>query len=161
MKRNLDKLDKQILECLYEDVRVSNRKIAGMLDITEATVRARIRRMKNDRLVRFTAAVDTKIFANPVGGFIGVNTHDGCLRTVCTQLAALPELNFVAAMLGRYDIICTFNLQSSLELRELLERKIPIIEGVRNTEAVQALQVYKFDRHWSVLETASPPQPAR
>lgn len=153
MTRRLDKLDRQILDCLYQDVRISNRKIAGMLAITEATVRTRIRRMKDDNLVRFTAAVDAKVFANPVGGFVGINTIDGKIRKVCDRLAAIPEVNFVSAMLGRYDIICTFSVRSSEQARELLEEKIPVIKGVRGMESVNALQVYKFDRRWSVLGT--------
>ena len=151
MKRQLDQLDKQILSCLYEDVRISNRKIAVMLDITEGTVRTRINRMKEDKLVRFTAVVDAKVYTHPVFGFVGINTVDGSVRQVCEQLAALPELNFVATMLGRYDIICTFMLGDSEQLQTLLHAKIPAIAGVRDIESIQGLQVHKFDRHWSVL----------
>ena len=66
-------------------------------------------------------------------------------------LATLSELNFVAMMLGRYDIICTFLLRDSKQLHNLLQQKIPAIAGVKSTESIQALQVYKFDRRWSVL----------
>ena len=151
MKRLLDDLDKQILDCLYKDVRISNRKIAAALGITEGTVRTRIRRMQEDRLVRFTAAIDSKVYAQPVVGFIGVNVFGGKLREACDALAAFSELNFVAVMLGRYDIICTFLLAENEQLRDLLESKIPAIDGVKSTESIQALQVYKFDRRWSVL----------
>lgn len=151
MKRLLDKLDKQILDCLYEDVRISNRKIATRLGITEGTVRSRIQRMKGDNLVRFTAAVDTKVYTHPVYGFIGINTRDGKVREVCKQLARLPELNFVASMLGRYDIVCTFILADGADLRELLHTKIPTIEGIADKESIQILHAHKFDRRWSVL----------
>ena len=151
LKRKLDTLDKQILEYLYEDVRISNRRIAAALGVTEGTVRTRIRRMQADQLVKFTAAVDAKMFAHPVVGFVGVTVVGDSRRSVCEALSALAELNFVAMLLGRYDIICTFLLRDNDQLRVLLQEKIPAIPGVRGTESIQALHVYKFDRRWSVL----------
>ena len=40
----LDDLDRQLIEVLARDARVSNRKIAGDLGVTEGTVRGRIKR---------------------------------------------------------------------------------------------------------------------
>lgn len=151
MRRLLDKLDKQILDCLYDDVRISNRKIASRLNITESTVRTRIQRMKDDKLVRFTAAVDSRVYTRPVYGFVGINTKNGALRDVSTALAQLPELNFVATMLGRYDIICTFLVKDDDALRELLHTTIPAIDGISDKESIQILHAHKFDRRWSVL----------
>jgi Lrp/AsnC family transcriptional regulator, regulator for asnA, asnC and gidA len=151
MKRRLDQIDKAILEQLYVDVRISNRKIAAALSITEGTVRTRIKRMKDEGSVRFTAALDSQVYAQPVIGYIGVNISGADKRAVCSQLAELSELNFISLMLGRYDVLCTFLLRDSTQLRDLLQEKIPAIPGITSTESVQALQVYKFDRRWSVL----------
>ena len=152
MKHRLDDLDKQILEYLYEDVRMSNRKIASALGITEGTVRSRIRRMQENRLVRFTAALDTKVYAQPVVGFIGITVDVPHLRNVSLALAEFSELNFVATVLGRYDIICTFLVADNEQLRNLLQQKIPTIAGVKSSESVQDLRGFKFDRRWSVLK---------
>ena len=40
---NLDDLDRQLIEILSRDARLSNRKIAADLDVTEGTVRGRIK----------------------------------------------------------------------------------------------------------------------
>ena len=78
MKRQLDKLDRQILDYLYEDVRISNRKIASTLDVTEGTVRSRIGRMQEDGIVRFTATLDARVLLQPIAGFIGINVVGHC-----------------------------------------------------------------------------------
>ena len=51
----LDDLDRQLIEILGRDARVSNRKIAGDLGVTEGTVRGRIKRLQQERLIAFTA----------------------------------------------------------------------------------------------------------
>ena len=42
MKRQLDKVDRQIVEHLGQDARTSNRQIADEIGVTEGTVRSRI-----------------------------------------------------------------------------------------------------------------------
>ena len=42
----IDKIDRKILECLSEDARVSNREIANEMDLTEGTVRGRIKSLQ-------------------------------------------------------------------------------------------------------------------
>ena len=44
----LDDLDRQLIEILGRDARVSNRKIAGDLGVTEGTVRGRIKRLQQE-----------------------------------------------------------------------------------------------------------------
>lgn len=151
MKRRLDELDKKILDCLYDDVRVSNRRVAATLEITEGTVRSRIARMQKEGLVRFTATLDAKSLHQPVSGIIGINVVSDNVEPVSQALAALTEINFVGKMLGRYDILCTFVVHNNEVLATLLQSTIPAISGVKSTESLQVVQIFKFDRRWSVL----------
>lgn len=149
-KRRLDEQDKRILNCLYDDVRISNRRVAAALDITEGTVRTRIARMQKEGLVRFTATLDARFFRH-IGGIIGINVADDNVESVCKVLAALTQINFVGKMLGRYDILCTFMVHNNEELAALLQSTIPAINGVKSSDSLQVVQIYKFDRRWSVL----------
>ena len=49
MRRNLDEADQAIVERLSRDARVSNREIAEQLGVTEGTVRARVKRMEEEK----------------------------------------------------------------------------------------------------------------
>lgn len=51
----LDQLDRQLIDILAKDARVSNRKIAADLGVTEGTVRGRIKRLQQEGLIAFTA----------------------------------------------------------------------------------------------------------
>ena len=110
--------------------------------------------MQENRLVRFTAAIDEKVYDQPVNGFIGVNVDAQHLRSVAKQLAGFSELNFVAMVLGRYDILCAYLMTDVEQLQALLQHKIPSIEGVKNIESVRDLRRFKFDRRWSFLDNS-------
>ena len=47
----LDDLDRQIVERLARDARVSNRAIAAELGVTEGTIRTRIKRLQAEGLI--------------------------------------------------------------------------------------------------------------
>ena len=61
-KRRLDAVDRQIVERLSHDARTSNRQIAAELGVTEGTVRARIKRMEDEKLIRITAVTNIDRF---------------------------------------------------------------------------------------------------
>ena len=54
-RRRLDAVDRVIVEQLSRDARISNRQIAQELGVTEGTVRARVKRMEEEKLIRITA----------------------------------------------------------------------------------------------------------
>ena len=59
----LDQTDAAIVEQLYESPRMAFREIARRLDISEATVRTRVRRLQDTQVLRFTAFVDPQVLA--------------------------------------------------------------------------------------------------
>ena len=54
-RRRLDPVDESIVTRLARDARISNRQIADDLGVTEGTVRARIKRMEEEKQIRITA----------------------------------------------------------------------------------------------------------
>ncbi|HBQ39888.1 MAG TPA: Lrp/AsnC family transcriptional regulator, partial [Halieaceae bacterium] len=63
-RRRLDDIDRQIVVRLSEDARISNRQIATDLGVTEGTVRARVKRMEEERQIRITAVTNIDRFRN-------------------------------------------------------------------------------------------------
>ncbi|MEY2925617.1 MAG: hypothetical protein RL367_94, partial [Pseudomonadota bacterium] len=68
----LDDLDRQLIAILSDDARVSNRKIANDLGVTEGTVRGRIKRLQQDKLIAFTAITSLGLEKAGKLAFIGV-----------------------------------------------------------------------------------------
>src|SRR5690606_7507233 len=134
-KRQLDQLDRQILEWLSADARTSNRKIAAELGVTEGTVRARIKRMEDERQIRITAIANIGRLSSPALAYIWVEVDKTAQsREVAEQLRAIPEIGFVGIMLGRFDLLAITMVYDNEQLARFLNTTISGIPGVRRTE---------------------------
>ena len=51
----MDKIDRNIVSALAQNGRLSNREIAKWLSVSEATVPRRLKRLKDDGLIKITA----------------------------------------------------------------------------------------------------------
>jgi DNA-binding Lrp family transcriptional regulator len=91
----LDELDRQLIEILSHDARVSNRKIASSLGVTEGTVRGRIKRLQQDRLIAFTAITSFGMENSSKLAFIGVQADVGDVQDIARRIAELELVNGV------------------------------------------------------------------
>ena len=145
-KRALDEVDRQIVARLTRDARTSNRQIAAELGVTEGTVRGRIKRLEEDRLIRITAINNIHRLKTPLLAFVWIDVEksvdaDGVAR----ELAALPQLGFVGKMLGRSDLLAITMVQDPEELTEFVHTVISGIPGVRKTDVTLGVKFIKHD----------------
>lgn len=145
-KRALDEVDRQIVARLARDARTSNRQIAAELGVTEGTVRGRIKRLEEDRLIRITAINNIHRLKTPLLAFVWIDVEksvdaDGVAR----ELAALPQLGFVGKMLGRSDLLAITMVQDPEELTEFVHTVISGIPGVRKTDVTLGVKFIKHD----------------
>ncbi|MFZ5745941.1 MAG: Lrp/AsnC family transcriptional regulator [Pseudomonadota bacterium] len=141
----LDDLDRQLIEVLARDARVSNRKIAVDLGVTEGTVRGRIKRLQQDGLISFTAITSFGLADSARMAFIGVQAEVSDVREVARQIADLSQVNAVMLTMGRFNIlaICLFN--SLDHLHEVASDKILAIPGVHHVETSIAVKTLKYN----------------
>lgn len=142
---NLDDLDRQMIEILSRDARVSNRKIAADLGVTEGTVRGRIKRLQQDRLIAFTAITDFGMANASNIAFIGVQANVENVREVAREIADLPEVNAVIITMGRFNIsvICLFDSLDSLWA--VASDKILSLPHVHHVETSIAVNTIKYN----------------
>lgn len=141
----LDDLDRQLIDILARDARVSNRKIAVDLGVTEGTVRGRIKRLQQDRLISFTAITDFGLADDSRLAFIGVQADVDNVRDIARQIGELPTVNAVMVIMGRFNILA-FCLFSSLDgLLEIASEEILAIPGVHHVETSIAVKTIKYN----------------
>jgi DNA-binding Lrp family transcriptional regulator len=141
----LDDLDRQLIAILSKDARVSNRKIAADLGVTEGTVRGRIKRLQQDGLIAFTAITGFSLSNHAKLAFIGVQTEVGSVREVAHKIAEIPLVTGVMITMGQFNIlaICVFD-----ELENLVEHasdRILSIPGVHHVETSIAVKTLKYN----------------
>jgi len=145
-RRKLDDLDKSIVTWLSRDARISNGHIARELDVTEGTVRARIKRMEQEKLIRITAVTNIDRFRDAALAYIWIEVErSGQTRAVAEALADVPELGFVGIMLGRSDILAITMVRNAEHLAEFVHKRINSVEGVRRTESTLGVNFVKHD----------------
>jgi len=145
-KRTLDELDRRIVDRLARDARTSNRRIAAELDVTEGTVRGRIRRMQDDKLIHITAVSNIARLPNAILVYIWIEVEKSSeAERVARALAAMPRIGFVARMLGRFDVLAITMVQDPAELTEFLHGHVTNIPGVRRADCTMGVDFIKHD----------------
>lgn len=152
-KIDLDDLDVAILQALIDDGRQSSRKIARMHNVSEGTIRTRLGRLTQARLVRVVAMVE------PVAlGLAGVITcvslrvDRARLSAIQKELATLPESVFTAVCVGSADISLALVATDPQQLIELIASQIQTIDGVLATDTLLMVDVVRFSPYMKRLD---------
>ena len=141
----LDDLDHQIVERLARDARVSNRAIAAELGVTEGTIRTRVKRLQAEGLIQFTVVTDFRMAGSPNLVMFGIHADPSRVEGIAKQISAIPEINCVIVLLGRYSVLAMALLQTVEQLNDLLLTRIRTLEGVREVEVSISVHNIKYD----------------
>jgi len=109
-------------------------------------VRARIKSMEEEKLIRITAVTNIDRFRDAALAYIWIEVErSGQARAVAEALAAVPELGFVGVMLGRSDILAITMVRNAEHLAEFVHKRISSVAGVRRTESTLGVNFIKHD----------------
>jgi Lrp/AsnC family transcriptional regulator for asnA, asnC and gidA len=148
----LDDLDSAIVAALRENGRVSNREIGRQIGVSEATIRARIRRLEDEGIMRICAVGDTSASSGmTANAMIGLTVSSGKVDTVIEKLLAFPEVTLASTTIGRHDIIIGVTTADLEALAEFVLNGIGRIPGVDRSVTYQAVSVVKHDFAWARL----------
>jgi Lrp/AsnC family transcriptional regulator for asnA, asnC and gidA len=150
-KIELDATDLRLLAILRDQPRISNRQIADKLDVAEGTIRNRIRRLQQHNVIGFTAIRRLDGQTLPSAAYIGIHVDGNRVAAVCDALAAMPQITFVATMLGRYDILACAVAKDFEALTQLLHVQLPAIDGIKSTETSLSTAFVKHDHRWGIV----------
>lgn len=143
-------LERDILNILTEDARMSSKKIAAMLSVDEEQVKACIAEMERcGLLVKYTAIVNSeKTDDSLVEALIEVKVtpkkkegFDG----IAKQIAAFPEVKAVYLMSGAYDLAVFIEDKSLQQVARFVSERISTFDGVISTATHFILKKYKIE----------------
>jgi len=128
----LDRLDIKILRILQEDARKSYVKIADQLQVTEGTVRFRIKKLlKNEVITRFLTLIDPRKLGFQITAVVMLKVDGAYIDDVFNKLIVLDESQHVFQSTGEYDIVSIVHTQDLQHLGKLIN-KIKSFRGVKN-----------------------------
>jgi DNA-binding Lrp family transcriptional regulator len=144
----LDDTDHRIIALLRDDGRLPYRSIARELGLTEATVRARIRRLEDSRTMRVVAVTDIEAAGYGMLLAIGVQVENRSPEEVARELAMIPEVFSVNVVVGAQDLEILMVAEDQDALHRLLQERIATMAGVRRLTPSLAVNVLKNQPDW-------------
>jgi DNA-binding Lrp family transcriptional regulator len=147
----IDDLDRGIVERLRRDGRETNRSIASVFGVSEATIAARLRRLEAHNVVRVVALTDMHRLGFPYLAIGMVSVEARLVSQVAAEIAAIPQTILVNLHTGRYGIICAVLTEDLAELGRVFGEVIPRVRGVHAVRCELAIDVLRFHSEWAPL----------
>ncbi len=122
---------------------VPNNTIARKLGVSEGTVRARLKRLKEAGILQVRALINPDVLANKQLVIVAVRVAESkLLERKAEELAGLENVLSVSIASGRYDLIAEVLLDSNRGLVRFLTEELSTIEGILASESFIMLKSY-------------------
>lgn len=151
---HLDAVERQMIELLQKDGRLSVAHLSRVLGITEVTTRKKLNRLLADEIVRVVATVDPFDVGYETPVIIGLKVQRNKIDEVARTLSALPQVRYVGASTGRVDLIIEVVTHTNQDLAAFLLDELGAIEGITDSETNLIVRIYKQSWDWAVRENS-------
>jgi len=135
----IDETNLAIIE-LLRDGRMPFRKIAEKLDLSENTVRNRVKKLQDDGILGIAGMVNPDSLTDRSIVMVGVRLKDMDLVKKGEEFSILRGVISVCVVTGHFDLILTVMLTKKFTMLEFYTEEVKKVENVR---AVETFVVYK------------------
>lgn len=145
MNVRIDEKDMKILRELLKDARLSYREIARRVELSVATVKARVEKLERLGVINgYTAILDPEKLGYEVSAIIEIIISKGRLREVEEQLAKDPRVYAVYDVTGTCDAMILARFRNRGELSNFVKSMLAM-DYVERTITHLILRVVKED----------------
>jgi len=161
MARELDALDVAILAALRDTPRAGYLELSRSLQVSRATVQARLERLERDGIVSgYGPDIELTAAGFPVLAFATLEIAQGRLDEVTAAMRAIPSVVEAYATTGPGDVHCRLAASSHEDLQRVLI-EVSQIPGVARSTSVVALSRLVEYRSVELLQSAEVPPASR
>ena len=138
----IDNLDRKILEIVMKNARIPSKDVAVVCGVSRAAIHQRIQRMIDiDVITGSGYHVNPKVLGYTTCTYIGVKLEKGSMyKNVVPELEKIPEVVECHFTTGPYTMLIKLYARDNQHLMELLNSKIQMIHGVKETETLISLE---------------------
>ena len=152
-----DAVDEAIMAVLRDDGRLSNREVARRLEVSEGTVRQRLKKLQDAGAIRIGVVTDANRVGFAVSAWVRVSVSPEHTNHALHTFTGLDEVPYVAALAGRHNVLVVLTAKNQLELMRLVNAKIESCRGVSQVDVRIIAQTIKHDIYEVVVRTVSEP----
>jgi len=152
----LDEINLKIIDMLTRDSSRPFVEIAKELQISDATVHMRVRRLAAAGIIRrFTIATDSRLLGYGHLAFMGINMKEGSADEVTDRLSRLDEILEIHEIHGRFDLLLKVRARSLEEMRDIVVNKIRRLPQITDAELMAVLTTTKEEQSVSLKRDIS------
>jgi Lrp/AsnC family transcriptional regulator for asnA, asnC and gidA len=147
----IDEVDEAIIAAFREDGRQSNREVARKLDVSEGTIRQRLKKLQKAGAVRFDVLSDAAHMGVQFIAYVRVSVEPRHLEQFLVDTAAMPEMFYVAAMVGRFNVFALIVSTNAMQAMNAINDQIEMMPGVNEVDVRPVADQIKYDFHEIVI----------
>ncbi len=141
----MDDIDRQILDLLQRDGKISQARIAETVGLTTPSVNERIKKLETKGFIRrFTALLDPRLIGMALVAHIDVMLeHPRHERAFLEEVEGLLDIQECYALSGEYGYRLKVRARDVEHLERILRERIQTMRGVSRTRVELTLSVKK------------------
>ena len=155
-RRNLDEIDRKLLDILYLDSRKKLSEIAKHLGVSVGSVHNRIKSLEERGIIkRFTIQIDPEKMGFDLTALMSLQIKVRHLKEVNKDLQQIPEIVALYNVTGEDDILAICRFRDRAHLNDVLQ-KILEIENIVKTKTQISLLTLKEEYYTPNKSDLSP-----
>jgi len=142
----LDDTDRAIIELLQGDGRMPFTRVAAEVGLTEGAIRQRVQRLTDAGVMQIVAVTDPMSVGVRRVAMIGARVQ-GDAEVTALAVAEMPEVEYLVATTGRYDLMFEVVADDDAHLMRLLSG-LRSRDDIVEVEAFTCLKLFKQVFSW-------------
>jgi Lrp/AsnC family transcriptional regulator for asnA, asnC and gidA len=118
--------------------------IAKSLDISEGTVRNRVARLIQERVLQIVGMVDPYRLGYDAPAVISISVQPPLLNQIAKTISSFSEVSYLIMVSGDYDLLLEVLCKDRDHLASFLNEKLLKVPGIINTQTSMVLRTYKM-----------------
>jgi DNA-binding Lrp family transcriptional regulator len=146
-----DGIDRRIIAALHATPRATNKLVATVVGISEATVASRIRRLVASGALAFTVQRDIRRQGYRSYALYYIDTAGHARSAVAASLARLDVFKTVVTFQDSPEILAVTYTADSLDTWAVVTEQLANIEGVFSVAVEISLSVFKHSTNYAMI----------
>jgi DNA-binding Lrp family transcriptional regulator len=130
----MDALDRKIIAELQDNGKATSKELERRLKVSDGTIRFRMKRLVQQKLLRITALINPFSFKDGILGFVGMELEKRTHQQTMEKISRMKGVLTVCNVTGRFDLLTEFFFESRQELKKFLIEDLSKISGINRTE---------------------------
>ncbi len=151
MPVELDEKDKQILNLLQKDGRMTLKEIGKVINLSIDSTHKRLKKLLESKVVHVGAFIDPKVIGFDIVASVSIkigNASDEEHKAFIDYLAKSPHTIEVISTLGQYDLMVVFIAKTTEELEKIYRNvRHQFKTIIADWESAINLKVHKFEEY--------------